>query len=222
MIADSARQAGRQIARSSSGFHLLQSVKGRTAFTIHASNAVEYKGGASAALHDVIITLYGAQGDRSDRISGSEFDYDQKAGIVTAKGEVLIDLQGADLSAAIPYRVCAIQRSLPAAAAARRRWECRRRARRAAGHSYQDQRAGLRPEEADRHHRGQHVEFSTPRGAGQATGATYDVRRRACWYPPIVRRADLVDRNGEPVVAPRLPCRVPPLQHAGVPDQSRS
>src|SRR5271163_2855839 len=98
VIADLPGKLGMQISRSSSGFTYSQSVKGRTAFTIHASNAVQYTGGTSATLHDVVITLYSAQGDRSDRISGSEFNYDQKAGIVTAKGEVMIDLQGADLA----------------------------------------------------------------------------------------------------------------------------
>src|SRR5271163_5300806 len=98
VVADLPGKLGMQVIRSSDGFTYSQSVKGRTAFTIHASNAIQYKGGTSATLHDVVITLYGAQGDRSDRISGSEFNYDQKAGIVTAKGEVLIDLQGADLT----------------------------------------------------------------------------------------------------------------------------
>src|SRR5271170_1106561 len=98
IVADLPGKLGAKIIRSSDGFTWSQSVKGRTAFTIHASNAVQYTGGTSATLHDVVITLYGAQGDRSDRISGSEFNYDQKAGIVTAKGEVLIDLQGADLA----------------------------------------------------------------------------------------------------------------------------
>src|SRR5271170_332043 len=98
IVADLPGKLGATIARSSDGFTYSQSVKGRTAFTIHASNAVQYTGGTSATLHDVVITLYGAQGDRSDRISGSEFNYDQKAGIVTAKGEVLIGLQGADLT----------------------------------------------------------------------------------------------------------------------------
>src|SRR5271170_7007473 len=102
VVPDLPGKLGMQVIRSSDGFTYSQSGNGRTAFTIHASNAIQYKGGTSATLHDVVITLYGAQGDRSDRISGSEFNYDQKAGIVTAKGEVLIDLQGSDLTAAPP------------------------------------------------------------------------------------------------------------------------
>ena len=90
IIADLPGKLGVEISRSSNGFTISKSEKGHTAFMLHASNAVEYKdGGDRATLHDVIITLYGPQGDRSDRISGGEFDYDQKAGIVTAKGEVM-------------------------------------------------------------------------------------------------------------------------------------
>ncbi len=88
LITDLPGRLGATIARSSDGFTYSQSVKGRTAFTIHASKVVQFTGGASATLHDVVITLYGTQGDRGDRISGSEFNYDQKAGIVSAQGAV--------------------------------------------------------------------------------------------------------------------------------------
>ena len=99
IVADLPDKLGLHIARSSEGYTLSRTGKnGKTAFTVHASRADQFTNDAGATLHDVVITLYGAQGDRSDRISGSEFDYDQKTGIITAKGEVLIDLQGADLS----------------------------------------------------------------------------------------------------------------------------
>ncbi len=44
-------------------------------------------------LHDVGIVLYGQKRDRADRIYGHEFEYDQKAGLVRAMGEVHLDLQ---------------------------------------------------------------------------------------------------------------------------------
>ena len=139
-VADLPGKLAKEIARSSSEFTYSKSVKGHTAFTIHASSAVQFKGGTSATLHNVTITMYGAQGDRSDRISGSEFNYDQKAGIVSAKGEVLIDLQGADLagSPVAPQNKAAASALASAPAPA--------------GHPRQDQRPRLQPAAAGRHH----------------------------------------------------------------------
>ena len=45
-------------------------------------------------LHDVSITLYGAQGAPSNHIYGSEFDWDPVNGVARATGEVQIDFQG--------------------------------------------------------------------------------------------------------------------------------
>src|SRR5271170_5278667 len=86
---------GIDIQQTANGFTYSQSSKGHTYFTIHASKLVEYKTGGHARLHDVQITLYGPAGStRTDKISGSDFDYDPQSGIATAKGEVQIDLAG--------------------------------------------------------------------------------------------------------------------------------
>ena len=45
-------------------------------------------------LHDVGITLYGAQGAPANHIYGSEFDWDPVNGVARAMGEVQIDIQG--------------------------------------------------------------------------------------------------------------------------------
>ena len=68
-----------------------QSSGGRTIFTLHAAKQFQHKDG-KITLHDVGIVLYGRKGDRADRIHGSEFEYDQKNGVMTAVGEVFIDL----------------------------------------------------------------------------------------------------------------------------------
>jgi lipopolysaccharide export system protein LptA len=189
VIGDLPGKLGVQIARSSNGFTYSQSVKGRTAFTIHASNAVQYKGGANATLHDVVITLYGAQGDRSDRISGSEFDYDQKAGIVTARGEVRIDLQGADLAsspiaAAKDAAAAAASLGMPA---------------KAAGQVIHVKTSGLVFNQGSQiATTSQPLEFSTPKGSGHATGATYDVRKELLVLDSAVELTS--SRDGEPVV----------------------
>jgi lipopolysaccharide export system protein LptA len=83
---------GVNIAQTANGFTYSQSRGGHTLFTIHASKIVKFKND-QAELHDVAITLYGPPGSRrEDRITGSAFEYDQKAGTVTAPGSVEIDM----------------------------------------------------------------------------------------------------------------------------------
>jgi lipopolysaccharide export system protein LptA len=86
---------GINIQQTANGYTYSQSSKGHTLYTIHASKLIQYKQGGNATLHDVSITLYGPEGsNRVDKIYGSDFDYDAKNQIVSAKGTVSIDLQG--------------------------------------------------------------------------------------------------------------------------------
>jgi lipopolysaccharide export system protein LptA len=85
---------GTSIQQSTEGFTYSESRGGHTIYTLHASKAVQYKSGGHAELHDVSITLYGAQGAPTNRIYGSAFDWDPVHGIARAMGEVQIDLQG--------------------------------------------------------------------------------------------------------------------------------
>jgi lipopolysaccharide export system protein LptA len=82
-----------QVQQTAQGFTVSKSEEGRTIFTIRASNAVQYKQGGRAELHDVSITIYGRDAQRFDQIYGSDFEYNQQTGIVVAKGEVQIDLE---------------------------------------------------------------------------------------------------------------------------------
>ncbi len=83
------------IQQSTEGFTYSESRGGHTIYTLHASKAVQYKGSGHAELHDVSITLYGAEGQPANRIYGSNFDWDPVHGIARALGEVQIDFQGA-------------------------------------------------------------------------------------------------------------------------------
>jgi lipopolysaccharide export system protein LptA len=85
---------GIDIQQTTEGFTLSKSEGGRTLFTIHASKATQFKQGGHAELHDVNIIVYGRNSDRFDQIYGKDFEYDQQAGSVVAKGEVHIDLEG--------------------------------------------------------------------------------------------------------------------------------
>jgi lipopolysaccharide export system protein LptA len=84
---------GLEIKQSATGFTVSKSEQGRTLFTIQASKAVQFKQGGHAELHDVQITLYGSDSSRFDQIRGTDFEYDQQSGDVTAKGVVQIDLE---------------------------------------------------------------------------------------------------------------------------------
>ncbi len=86
---------GATITKEFNGYTYSQSLKGKTVFTLHAAKAVERKDG-TYTLHDVAMTMYGRSGDRNDHISGAQFEYDEKAGVVRAVGVVHLDLQAAD------------------------------------------------------------------------------------------------------------------------------
>ena len=85
---------GTSIQQSTEGFTYSESRGGHTIYTLHASKAVQFKSDGHAELHDVSITLYGAQGAPANRIYGSNFDWDPVHGIARAMGEVQIDFQG--------------------------------------------------------------------------------------------------------------------------------
>src|SRR5436305_1653610 len=53
-----------QVQQTAQGFTVSKSEEGRTIFTIRASNAVQYKQGGRAELHDVSITIYGKDAQR--------------------------------------------------------------------------------------------------------------------------------------------------------------
>jgi len=84
---------GLNIQQSAKGFTISRSEQGHTIFKIEASKAVQFKQGERAELHDVTITIYGRDSERYDRIYGSDFEYNQQTGEVSAKGEVQIDLE---------------------------------------------------------------------------------------------------------------------------------
>jgi lipopolysaccharide export system protein LptA len=85
---------GVDIQQSTEGFTLSKAQGGRTVFTVHASNAIQYKEGGRAELHDVSIVVYGRESNRYDQIYGSNFEYDPQSGDIHAKGVVHIDLEG--------------------------------------------------------------------------------------------------------------------------------
>ena len=85
------KHLGANIQQETNGFTYDQSVKGKKVFTVHAAKEVQHKDG-TIGLHDVGIVLYGPHGEVSDRIHGADFLFDTKAQVISAKGEVFIEL----------------------------------------------------------------------------------------------------------------------------------
>ena len=148
---------GVQVQQSAEGYTISRSdSKGHPIFSLHASKLVQFKNG-HAQLHDVGITLYGQNGDRADRIKGSDFDYDDTTGIATAKGEVQIDLSSPTGSRSTP------KSAKPDADDAQRNIHVK-----TSGLVY-NRKTGVATTE-------QAAEFQLPNAAGRAVGATYDAQ----------------------------------------------
>lgn len=146
---------GVNIQQSANGFSYTQTSQGHALFTLKASKELQLKSG-HVLLHDVDVTLYGPPGSgRTDRIYGSDFDYDQNHGIITSQGEVNIELQGtASATPAAP--------SAPAAADT-------------TSNTIRVRTHGLTfVQKTGEATTAQQVEFQLPRAAGTAIGADYN------------------------------------------------
>lgn len=142
---------GANIQQTATGWSYSQSSEGHTLFTIKASKESQLKSG-HVLLHDVDITLYGAPGSgRQDRIWGSDFDYDEKAGIAISQGDVNIELSG-------------VNGSTPAAPGTPPQSNAIRV--RTSGLTFMQKTGDANT--------AQPVEFQLPRAAGSAVGASYN------------------------------------------------
>jgi lipopolysaccharide export system protein LptA len=98
---DLPHRLGIDIQQQADGFNYTQSRKGKTLFKIHASHIEQMKKDGKTLLHDVTIDLYGEDGNRTDTISGREFEYDQKAGVAQAAGAVEITVMRPSVTPAV-------------------------------------------------------------------------------------------------------------------------
>ena len=190
---DLPQRLGIEIQQEANGVTYTQAHGGRTIFKIHASKVVQLKKG-NALLHDVKIELYGADGNRVDRIEGGEFEYDQQAGTAVAAGPVEITLMRPGVAPAIapkatPARaVSGKVKSAPVASAA----EAAARGEihvKTSGLTF-DQKSGVATTS-------QHVDFSMVQGAGSSMGATYDSQKGML---VLDRAVELTTRRGAETV----------------------
>jgi lipopolysaccharide export system protein LptA len=137
------------VEKSATGFNLSKSEGGKTLFTIHAASVQQYKEGGRAALHDVSITVFGRNQDRSDQIYGADFSYDPVAKVVSAEGEVRIDLEA---NSAVASAAAAETKNLIHVKTSALTF---------------NENTGIAQTKAP-------IEFRVPEGNGSAVGATYD------------------------------------------------
>jgi lipopolysaccharide export system protein LptA len=91
---------GVNIVREAGGWTYSRANGSKTLYTIHAAGFEQGKNGKTA-LHHVSVVLFGKNGDRNDHVSGQDFEYDEKNGVLRALGLVHIDLQSAAAAKAV-------------------------------------------------------------------------------------------------------------------------
>jgi lipopolysaccharide export system protein LptA len=87
------------VAQQSAGFAISRVIGTRTLFTVHASQATQFKDENRSLLENVQIAIYGPQGDRNDSVRAGECSYEPNTGSVRCQGAVQIDLRNAKSSA---------------------------------------------------------------------------------------------------------------------------
>src|SRR5579871_6686043 len=151
-IPDTPKNIPSGVEKSATGFNLSKSEGGKTLFTIHAASVQQYKEGGRAALHDVSITIFGRNQDRSDQIYGADFAYDPLTKVVSAEGEVRIDLEAVSSAATPAGEPAAQTKNLIHVKTSALTF---------------NENTGIAQTKAA-------IEFRVPEGNGSAVGATYD------------------------------------------------
>ncbi|HLK52382.1 MAG TPA: LptA/OstA family protein [Candidatus Angelobacter sp.] len=151
-IPDTPKNIPSGVEKSATGFNLSKSEGGKTLFTIHAASVQQYKEGGRAALHDVSITIFGRNQDRSDQIYGADFAYGPLTKVVSAEGEVRIDLEAVSSAATPAGEPAAQTKNLIHVKTSALTF---------------NENTGIAQTKAA-------IEFRVPEGNGSAVGATYD------------------------------------------------
>ena len=144
-----------EVQQSTQGFTLSKSEAGRTIFTVRASNAVQYKEGGRAELHNVSILVYGRRSDRFDQIHGDNFEYDPNSGDIIAHGDVAIDLEGDAQGPIRPDQVAPVELKNPIHL-------------KTSGLTFNQKTGAAATREK--------IEFRVPQATGSAVGANYDAK----------------------------------------------
>jgi lipopolysaccharide export system protein LptA len=86
------QRSGATITHETNGVTWSQALGGKQIFTLHGKHVIPH-GDGKYTLEDGMLLLYGPNGQPSDRISGAQFDYDEKQGVAHAAGIVDMDIE---------------------------------------------------------------------------------------------------------------------------------
>lgn len=187
---DLPKRLGIDIQQESDGFTRAQFQAGLAKVKITASKVERLKDD-HYRLHAVKIEMYDVKGG-TDRIEGSEFEYDQRSGIAKAAGQVEITLQRPGQALAVAPKAAAAltdkQKTGPLAGAAQT-VEAGQIHVKTSGLSF-DEKRGIATTS-------QYVQFALAQGSGSAVGATYDSQQGTLVLDSAVQLT--THRGAEPV-----------------------
>jgi lipopolysaccharide export system protein LptA len=81
------------VQQSSAQFSYSKVEKDRTIYTIQASQATQFKDQDLSVLQDVVVTMYGEDGNRNDTIHTRECSYEPGSGKIRCQGAVQIEIR---------------------------------------------------------------------------------------------------------------------------------
>lgn len=157
------KRLGADIKQEANEIIYTQAHNGHTLFKIRASKEIQLKKSGRVILNNVHIEIYGPDGGLVDRISGGQFEYDQKAGKAMASGPVEImmarptaSLRGQQAHGKAPLALQDVAKAVEAGAIEVK----------TSGLTF-DQKSGTAST-------AQQVQFTTVQGSGSAVGALFD------------------------------------------------
>jgi lipopolysaccharide export system protein LptA len=154
---DLPKKLGVDIQQEANGFTHAEFHAGHEFLKITASKVEQLKN-SRYRLHAAKIEMYGAKGGGADRIEGSEFEYDQDAGVVQAEGPVEITLDRPPAKQSTPGKPAPTNESGP-----------RQIHVKTVGLTF-NQNTGVATAS-------NHVEFDLPQASGSARAASFDSQR---------------------------------------------
>ncbi len=160
------KKLGLDVQQEANGVVIARNIGQHSQFKIHASKVVQLKQGGHAVLHDVVIELFADDGKRVDRISGDEFEWDDKTKTATAAGPVEITLTRPADALAMASKAKPVQGSAAALANAAKTAPQGAIHVKTSGLVF-DEKSGLASTT-------QRVEFTVTQGTGSSIGATFD------------------------------------------------
>src|SRR3990170_4427011 len=81
------------VDQQTQAFSLSKTLGQHTLYTVQAEQVTNFKDTGKAVLRNVSIVLHGSQGQRQDRISTAECEYDPISGLLVAPGQVRMEFQ---------------------------------------------------------------------------------------------------------------------------------